>query len=283
MDATPQQIEQSSYKVGELPILRVSKSSFMNYQKCPRQYWWRYMSGVPSPPVGEAAIRGTAIHSVMEAGLVDGPDVIPVVAEKEGVAGDVGVDEMAKLIHGIASSFGSLDVVEVEEKRYLYEDFVTENQGTIPIIWSGMIDGVLRHPDGGIIIVELKTGNMNPSKLSRTRKELVFYHRMLTLAGFENITHFLYIAPDCTDERMLDEIGKRGKEVWLGETCGVAVMEKVPTRSLNTFPQSLNDTIESLVSHQWPMKWNDYFCPEWCDFSMSCDGILSGLEPDVIT
>ena len=123
---------------------------------------------------------------------------------------------------------------------------------------------------------------MNPSKLSRTRKELVFYHRMLTQAGYENITHFLYIAPDCTDERMLDEIGKRGKQVWLGETCGVAVMERVPTRSLNTFPQSLNDTIESLVSHQWPMKWNDYFCPEWCDFSMSCDGILSGLEPDVI-
>ena len=149
MDATPQQVEQSSYKVGELPILRVSKSSFINYQKCPRQYWWRYMSGVPNPPVGEAAIRGTAIHSVMEASLVDGPEVISAVAEKEGVGGDIGVDEMAKLIHGIASSLGGLDVVEVEEKRYLYENFETENLGTIPIKWRGMVDGVLRHQDGG--------------------------------------------------------------------------------------------------------------------------------------
>ena len=58
-----------------------------------------------------------------------------------------------------------------------------------------------------LIIVELKTGNMNPSKLSRTRKELVFYRRMLEQAGMDEVSHFLYIAPDCTDDRMLDEVG----------------------------------------------------------------------------
>jgi CRISPR/Cas system-associated exonuclease Cas4 (RecB family) len=274
--ATEEQVANSSYSPGEKPILRISKSSFMGYNKCPRQFWWRYVSGVPSPPPGEAAIRGTAIHTVMEVALIDGPDAIP------AVAADNGVDEMAGLIHSIAATLGGLDVVEVEEKRYLYEDFVTDNLGIVPVIWSGMIDGVLRHPDGGLIIVELKTGNMNPSKLSRTRKELVFYRRMLEQAGMDEVSHFLYIAPDCTDDRMLDEVGKRGKTVWLGENCGIVVLEPVPKRSLNLFPQSLNDTVENIVSRQWPMKWNDYFCAEWCDFSMSCEGILAGITEDVV-
>jgi hypothetical protein len=281
-DATPEQVANSSYSPGEKPILRISKSSFIGYNKCPRQFWWRYVSGVPSPPPGEAAVRGTAIHTVMEVALVDGPDAIPASAQEEGVGDDPGVDEMAGLIHSIAATLGGLDVVEVEEKRYLYEDFQSENLGVIPVIWSGMIDGVLRHPDGGLIVVELKTGNMNPAKLSRTRKELVFYHRMLTQAGMGEITHFLYIAPDCTDDRMLDEVGKRGKTVWLGENCGIAVLEQVPKRSLNVFPKSLNDTVENIISHQWPMKWNDYFCAEWCDFSMSCEGILAGITEDVV-
>ena len=28
------------------------------------------------------------------------------------------------------------------------------------------------------------------------------------------------------------------------------------------------------------MKWNDYFCPTWCDFHLSCEAELTGLaEP----
>jgi hypothetical protein len=52
------------------------------------------------------------------------------------------------------------------------------------------------YPDGGLCLVELKTGNMGMSKLGRTRKELVYYTRMLRALGYDEVTHFLYITPD---------------------------------------------------------------------------------------
>ena len=38
---------------------------------------------------------------------------------------------------------------------------------------------------GGLILVELKTGNMGVSKLSRTRKELVYYTRLLRMLDYD--------------------------------------------------------------------------------------------------
>ena len=26
------------------------------------------------------------------------------------------------------------------------------------------------------------------------------------------------------------------------------------------------------------MKWNDYFCPAWCEFAMSCESEKNGIE-----
>lgn len=54
---------------GEL-VLHVSKSSYNNYAMCPRQYWWNKIA-LPDMdiPSSEAAIRGTAIHQVMEDSL----------------------------------------------------------------------------------------------------------------------------------------------------------------------------------------------------------------------
>ena len=277
MRATQEQIDASSYKPdGE--VLRVSKSSYMTYSMCPRQFYWRYVADVPSPPPSEAAIRGTIVHSAMEHGILGEPEDMERYLIAEGMEEDRGAKNLASLIHSIASDLGSFEVVEAEVKHQVYEEFTTQS-GMTPIIWVGMIDGVLRHPQGGLIVVELKTGKMNMGKLGRTRKEMVFYTRMLKKMGYDEVTHFLYLTPDyevVEGDKLLNEYKKRGKTMWLGENGGYALLEPVTTRSINAFEQGLYDTIDSLKLQDFHMNWNEYFCPVWCDFHLNCESELTG-------
>jgi hypothetical protein len=266
----------SSYNPMDEGSLRISKSSFMTYKMCPRQFYWRYIADIPTPPATEQMIRGTKIHNVMERGLLDGADVLMEAAEQEGVADDEGVDSLNLLLHQIAHDMGGFEVVEAEVKHEVYEEIDGH-----PVVWVGLIDGVLKHPETGkLILVELKTGNMSMSKLGRTRKELVYYTRMLRKLDYEDVSHFLYISPDYEydeDDKLLLEGDKRGKTMWVGAERGFALLEPFLERSYNAFEESLYDTIDSLTSHQWPMKWNDYFCPMWCDFSLNCEAELNGI------
>jgi len=246
---------------------------------CPRQFYWGYVADIPRPPPTEEMIRGTHIHTVMESGLLQGPDMIMPTAIEQGVQEDEGVDSLNLLLHQVAHDIGGFDVVEAEVKHEVFEEFDGHQ-----IVWVGLIDGVLRHPEtGGLILVELKTGNMNMGKLGRTRKELVYYARLLRMLGYDEVTHFLYITPDYevpedNNDKLLLEGNKRGKTMWLGPERGFALMEPMLERSYNAFEESLYDTIESLTSHQWTMKWNDYFCPMWCDFSLNCEAELNGIS-----
>ena len=279
MKATPQQALESSYDpTDDKTILRISKSSLMGYMKCPRQFYWGYVADIPRPPPSEQMIRGTHIHTVMEVGLLEGPDMMLPTAVEQGVDEDEGVDSLNLLLHQIAHDIGGFEVVEAEVKHEVFEEFNGQE-----IVWVGLIDGVLRHPDGGLILVELKTGNMNMGKLGRTRKELVYYTRLLRKLGYDEVTHFLYVTPDYEipddgNDKLLLEGNKRGKTMWVGPERGFALMEPMLERSYNSFEESLYDTIDSLTSHQWPMKWNDYFCPMWCDFSLNCEAELNGIS-----
>jgi hypothetical protein len=275
MLATKEQIEDSSYIPDGKGHLRVSKSSFMTYLMCPRKFYWQYVAGLPQTPAGEAAIRGGKIHSVMEDGLLKGSEYMKASAEEHGVADDLGVETLEALLHQIASDLGSFEIVEAEVKHQLYENYQGKS-----IIWVGMIDGLIRVEGLGLVIVELKTGKMNTGKLGRTRKELVYYRRMLQLLGkYEEPTHFLYITPDYEfpegEDKLLREGDKRGKRVWLGDEQGIAILEPIGTRSINAFEESLSDTISDLRLQEWPMKWSDYFCPLWCEFCLNCEQELT--------
>jgi len=278
MRATPEQAAASSYKPGG-EVLRCSKSSFMTYKMCPRQFYWRYVADVPSPPPSEAAIRASIIHAAMEHGILGEPQDMERFLIAESMEDDSGASALTSLLHQIANDLGVFDVVEAEVKHEVYEELKLANV-TLPIVWVGMIDGVLRHPQGGLILVELKTGKMNMGKLGRTRKELVYYSRLLKLLGYDEITHFLYLTPDYEmvdeNDKLLLEYKKRGKTMWVGENNGYALLEPVLNRSVNAFENNLYDTIESLNSQQYDMNWNEYFCPIWCDFHLNCESELTG-------
>ena len=278
----------SPYDPRSAGTLRVSKSSFMQYLNCPRAFWFNYcvLYDVKTPK-SEAMIRGTAIHTVMEDALTPSfePRPIPMAVAEEAAktdyAQDFGVHTLAELLQMMSEDHGVLNIISLEEKIVVYDE---ENDCTL----VGMIDGLFRHPDGGVMIVELKTGNLTTSKLSKYRKELAFYHRVLTLSGrfpAEEITHYCIIAPDCIDEKLatglLDQ-KRQKRDIYLGNTQGIVIVEPIPTRSLNGMTKNLTEAVEGIKNHQWPMKWNDYFCVEWCDYHMSCETELTTGETAVM-
>ncbi len=284
-------------KVTEDLVLRVSKSSYNQYAMCPRQYWWNKIA-LPDMdiPSSEAAIRGTAIHQVMEDGLRElsldkSCDIAAGVmmdttfnkyAIAQGVQTEAGVDAMREILETIAEEWGHLEIVELEDKHvHPYTISVLTDDGEIhyPVELVGMIDGVFRHPDGHLVVVELKTGNANSSKLSRTRGELCFYRKLLMLKGYDEPTHFLTIFPDADNpDFLMSLMGKRNTQVYMGDSQGLAVYEVVGTRSVNAMEKKLSNAVHGIMTQQWPIKWNDYFCTQWCEFHMSCNEELLGVD-----
>jgi len=248
-------------------------------------------------PSSEAAIRGTAIHQVMEDGLrelssdktmrISGVSLMMDTtfnkhAVAQGVQTEVGVDALREILESIACEWGFIEIVELEDKHvHPYTISVLTDDGEIhyPVELVGMIDGVFRHPDGHLVVVELKTGRANNSKLSRTRGELCFYRKLLMLKGYDEPTHFLTIFPDADDaDFLMSLMGKRNTEVYMGESQGLAVYEAVGTRSINAMEKKLRNAVHGIMTEEWPIKWNDYFCTQWCEFHMSCNEQMLGVE-----
>ena len=265
-------------------ILRVSKSSFMQYLSCPRQWWFNYVTLYDlKTPRTEAMIRGTVIHQVMEDALTPTLDVRPIpvaVAEeaaKTDYAHDLGVQNLSDLLQMMSEDHNGLNIISLEEKITVYDE-----ENDVELV--GMIDGLFRHPDGGVMIVELKTGNVTTSKMSKFRKELAFYHRVLTLSGrfrAEEITHYCIIAPDCEDEKLAKSLldqKRQKRDIYLGNTQGIVIVEPIATRSLNGMTKNLEEAVVGMKQLDVPMKWNDYFCVEWCDYHMSCETEITGGE-----
>lgn len=267
--------DESSYDpTEEGKVLRLSKSSYMTYRMCPRQYHWRYvvMKDIRTPAT-EEMIRGSDIHEAYDDMWNKDPDDIRG-GLPTGTEHDFVYDVIADIEEQRKDLWGDCFKPIANEQRI--EVWDSEHD----VLLVGIMDGLLLHPEGGLCILELKTGGMNGGKLSRTRQELHYYERLLKLSGETRpITHFAYLAPDCENPDFVTKVmNTRGKEVILGDMQGVLIIEPVTNRSRNTFEKHLSNTIASIKAHEWPLKWSDYFCPQWCDFHLSCEEIITGGE-----
>lgn len=274
--ATPEVLSlHSSYDpTEEGKILRVSKSSFMNYEYCPRQYYWDkvILKDMRMPP-SEAMTRGTFVHDALE-DFYDAWDgqhnLKPLFPE-----GDV-CETLAELEEERLKAWGIkyFAPVEVEEKRVYYHE-------KYDIVLVGKIDGVLRHEDGTLAILELKTGNSNESKITKTRKELCFYRMVINDMDDELATRFVYVMPDATNEKLLNKLqGQKSKTVWIGKDAGLTMVEKVNKRSVTSFEKAFESFLERIRNYEWGMNWDDWRCPVWCAYVMSCEEEVSGVVFD---
>ena len=74
---------------------------------------------------------------------------------------------------------------------------------------------------------------------------------------------------------------RQKRDIYLGNTAGIIIVEPIANRSLNGMAKNLTESVQGIKDHNWPMKWNDYFCVEWCDYHMSCETELTG-GPSVV-
>ena len=256
----------SSYDPSETGVLRLSKSSFGTYSKCPKQYWWQYIQQL-SPPPNDAMIRGTAIHAVLEDALLNDQPVLTAASSHGHWFDDHGTHAMHDLMEQF-KAHGDYVFVEAELKH----EVPVEINGR-QVVLVGKIDGVFRMPSGELLIVELKTGELGQSKVSRTKKELNFYRYMLGLEGYDiSSCYYMVIAPDATNADVaLKLAGKRNTTVFMGELNGVAYIEKVHLGSYRNTVSKIEAAVEGIFAEEWPMNWSEYYCPEWCAFHLSCE------------
>lgn len=275
-----QPLTYNPHEIDEATSLKISKSSFMLYNQCPRKYWWKYI-GLPDvqPPRTPEMIRGTKIHKVMEP-LIVAPNDPKVreetikVAVEEKVNEDDGYLVMGDLLSMLEEKIGKYKLLMAEQKITIYDE-------RLDVYLVGAMDGLLETEDGKVVLVELKTGNFTSGKMSRTRRELAFYTYMLEHTEFPRPTHFLYIAPDATDEKLLTTLeGQKKKVVGTGLTQGMFVMEPLSVRTVNAFMKAYENTVANLKSKDFPIKWNDYFCTQYCDYVIQCEPETMGLCED---
>ena len=267
--------------------LRVSKSSFMSARQCPRRYWWNKVA-LPDVrlPETEFQIKGTIVHKGVEDlyntdnsiiedfynfDETDIRGLLPVATEYDDCFDEIAVMETQRLASWGPDFFLP---IEAEMKKTVYDP---EHD----VVMVGMWDGLMKHPDGGLCIMELKTGDLSTGKLSRVRRELCFYTRMLRLLGYEEkygpVTHMMLISSDCTNDKTATTLmSSKRKEVFLGDEKGITVIEKLGKRSHTAFEKDYARTIETIRSLTWEPNWSEYFCANYCDFYLSCDEELHG-------
>lgn len=263
----------TSYNPAEGEVLRMSKSSFMGYLQCPRQYWWRYV-GMPDvrSPATPAMIRGTEIHSLIDDYYNNPEDWTGWESDEPAVQSFIEIEEQRK-------EQQLFDTIQSERRIETMYEF-TDEDGTFQVYLVGFIDAVMAAPNGGLCLTEIKTGNFNSGKLGRTRRELAYYAFLLNLLG-EEATHFAYIAPDAVDEKLfIAESNKKNKFIWSGVNQGLMLVEKINKRTMNSIRDKLHKAVKQIYAQEWPMNWNEYFCVEWCDFCLPCEQELNGIaEP----
>lgn len=281
---------------GGWPV-RLSKSAFMTYLSCSRKYWWNSVAEIRSPQ-NHFMAHGTGVHRALEnlygnwtSG--EGEELFSRLALVDWEDGSLhhphlqwNTDQILIYRDSLQALF-QLENERLErwgEEHFAPVEFEVKHVAKHPdsnFLLVGKIDGVHRHPDGGLVITELKTGKATKGKLTKTRKELCFYRHLLSLLGFDEAIYFYYLFPECANTDLYLELeGKKNTEVWLGEKQGMAVLEKVAKRSVTAMFKSLDKAIEGINTSVWDIKWNDWFCTEWCEFSMSCEGQLIGLDED---
>lgn len=230
-------------------------------------------------PPTEAMLRGNVVHDILETAYEqyeEGTDVVSLFPIEDKLHDyDETIFTLANLEQQRMDAWGEefWKPISFEEKVSVYDE---END----VVMVGAWDGLLRHPSGGLCLVELKTGDLSTGKLSRVRRELAFYARMINLLGIydEPVTHFMICSSNCTNDRTAQSLLKvKSKEVFLGDNGqGLTVIEKVNKRTFDSFEKEYKQVIADLKANDWSPKWSDYFCGMYCDYMVSCDDELHG-------
>jgi DNA helicase-2/ATP-dependent DNA helicase PcrA len=179
--------------LGIKPVTRFSYSQLSTYERCPREYKYRYVLGLPTP-VSAAASFGITVHSALKAYYEK------IKAAKEGLEGFIEMPtkkELLTLYDSYWISQGYDDKLH-EKKRYEYgrkrleeylENFDTLNENPLElekrfnyaiedVVVTGVIDRIDLVENGKtkkVEILDYKTGKAKTSKEATKEWQLALY------------------------------------------------------------------------------------------------------------
>tara|TARA_R100000406_G_scaffold86017_1_gene69762 strand:- start:1076 stop:1993 length:918 start_codon:yes stop_codon:yes gene_type:complete len=275
-------------------VIRVSKSTLTASKWCPQQLWLSKTHEVPQVQ-HDYLVIGDDVHQSLEAfyhnanpedipllkdAAMEGKDRlvmdhlktwIPSRDEVIGMRRDASKDEpfyeleydhnitwllrneILRLAHTEPEDF--LPVAN-EVKLSPVTNFHLDD-GVVKVRLVGIIDRVFREGQGGLALMELKTGKWHPRKMSAMRMEMAYYKMLIELSTEEElkavglhdsiVTHWgwRYSAADRLDYEPVKRVSERAMET------------------------ALNKLLRMYVDQDFPITKDDFKC-SYCDYMDLC-------------
>ena len=292
---TGNQLEADSYKSStyawnpkedETKILRVTKSSYGNFNWCPQQYYIEKFLGMRGETV-DHHIRGSNVHDMVEwfwlnftdeqeksvLNLIDEGNLLE--AEKlfnsaiPAPPEPYEFGEAEQIAQWVKWQFNRLVITKGKQWRPVGVEaniqatrFVEVDGVHIPIHMNGYIDGLFADDDG-FAVMELKTGKHTKKTPTKMRKEMQFYKMMLEHSPhyeFLPITHWGWEFPGG---------GINGGD---GPTLFYEDSKKGGRYASKSIEKGLVRLLEAHINMEFPPDpGNDDWKCGWCSFQAHCE------------
>lgn len=269
-----------TYGDEDLPILKITKSSFGSFQWCPKKYQFSYIERLPQDTT-EAMYKGTIIHNAREA-FFDDFDI----AKAEDMSHSElinyclslhPIDDYTEMYETMAI-FEANRFIEAKEQDML-DDFIpvvnevlldakiTVGQYDNPkytlkrdytVHLQGIIDRMF-YEDGSYIPMELKTGLWKDYKTTMMRKEMAFYKLL-----FENASDELLESANLDRNIPITHWG------WYYPASNYLHMEKMKPSSVTSVRKGIAELIYAYEHGVFPTKYFARTCAS-CSFFGICD------------
>lgn len=269
-----------TYGDEDLPILKITKSSFGSFQWCPKKYQFSYIERLPQDTT-EAMYKGTIIHNAREA-FFDDFDI----AKAEDMSHSELINYCLSLhpiddyteMYETMSIFEANRFIEAKEQDML-DDFIpvvnevlldakiTVGQYDNPkytlkrdytVHLQGIIDRMF-YEDGSYIPMELKTGLWKDYKTTMMRKEMAFYKLL-----FENASDELLESANLDRNIPITHWG------WYYPASNYLHMEKMKPSSVTSVKKGIAELIYAYEHGVFPTKYFARTCAS-CSFFGICD------------
>jgi len=166
--------------------------------------------------------------------------------------------EMERLRHTDPSDFLPLgNELRVEARA----DYEMEDFGTVPVQFVGIIDRIFDDGEGGLALMELKTGKWHPRKRSEMRREMAYYKFLLEIADPDDL-------PDNIRGKTVTHWGWRFPKAdhWHYEKAGKPAGKAMHRRLVKLLTAYLAEEFTPCVT----LNAREDFKCGWCDFQPYC-------------
>ena len=153
--------------------MRLSKSKINCYLKCPREFKYRYVDEIETPP-NEYMSLGSDVHLIAEKYVekyANNPQEDPKYF-LELIAKELEINDVDIHLDSLSDFFKEV-FIEKDYKLFSQEEYLTDETHN----FTGITDLILENPDGELVVIDYKTGSS--SSFSKCRLELGYYKMLV--------------------------------------------------------------------------------------------------------